>query len=31
MENSQIPVMDAGPIEGWWITGYLQDEEIKVS
>ena len=31
MENSGIPVINAGTVDSWWITGYLPEEEIKIA
>ena len=30
-DNPGIPVLNAGPITGWWITGFLPDETMKVA
>ena len=31
MENAGIPVVNAGNVDSWWITGYLPEEEIKIA
>ena len=30
-DNSGIPVLNGGPITGWWLTGFLSDESMKVA
>ena len=31
MEHAGIPVVNAGTVDSWWITGYLPEEEIKIA